>query len=298
MKSRCLLLVHAHPDDESIFTGATMAKYAAEGARVTLVTCTRGERGSIPRTHPAAQAGDRPRGESRLAQVGSLRAKELEAACTELGVTEQWYLGGPGRWRDSGPGRHYDPRAFCYAELDEAADELAALIHKVQPQVMVTYDANGFYGHPDHIQAHRVAWRAYQRTCDPLRTKFYALTIPRSVLADAINEARRSWPDGRRQVELGGATRILDTPDTFLQFGVPDDQVTTEICADSFLNVKIAALKSHVTQIVVDDPFFHAAGLVRMRALGTEYYTLLSHSGAGATASHGQGRENDLFCGM
>jgi N-acetyl-1-D-myo-inositol-2-amino-2-deoxy-alpha-D-glucopyranoside deacetylase len=298
MKSRCLLLVHAHPDDESIFTGATMAKYAAEGARVTLVTCTRGERGSIPRTHPAAQAGDRPRGESRLAEVGSLRAKELEAACTELGVTEQWYLGGPGRWRDSGPGRRDDPRAFCHAELDEATGELAALIHKAQPQVMVTYDANGFYGHPDHIQAHRVAWRAYQQTCDPLRTKFYALTIPRSVLADAINDARRSRPDGRHQVEVGGAARILAAPDTFLQFGVPDDQVTAEIRADSFLDVKIAALKAHATQIMVDDRFFHAAGLVRMRVLSTEYYTLLSHSGAVPTGPDGQGRENDLFCGI
>lgn len=396
MTSRCLLLVHAHPDDESIFTGATMAKYAAEGTRVALVTCTRGELGSIRRNHPAAQVGDLPPGEGRMAMIADLRAKELEAACAELGVTEHWYLGGPGRWRDSGPRGHDDPRSFCYAKLDEAAGELAALVHRVRPQVMVTYDANGFYRHPDHIQAHRVAWRAYQRVCDPLRTKFYALTMPRSVLADAINEARQSWPAGQRPAERGRPTRIsifnyhirniddagwshvceelapafaavpglvskvwlhgeadargelylwedraayeaflasdlgktirshpnvadltmrdyaIDealtrvtqggptraTPDAFLQFGVPDDQVSTEICANSFLDAKIAALKAHATQIIVNGPFFDAGDLVRMRILGTEYYTLLSHSGAIAGGNGGRQRENDLFCGI
>ena len=393
---RRLLLVHAHPDDESIFTGATIAKYAAEGTRVTLVTCTMGERGGIRRTHPAAQEGDLLPVESRMAMVAKVRAKELEAACAELGVTEHWYLGGPGRWRDSGLRGTDNPRDFCGAELNEAADELAALVHKVQPQVMVTYDANGFYGHPDHIQAHRVAWLAYQQACDPLRTKFYVLTIPRPVLAEAINEARQSRPDGRQRtrggsvnhvsvfnyriqnidavgwsqacdelapefasvpglvsmiwlhgegdarggvylwedkaayaafltsglgktvrshpniadltmrdyavdeaptrVTLGGSRRL--TPDNFVRFGVPDDQVSTEICADSFLDAKLAALKAHATQIAVDGPFFEAMGLVRMRALGTEYYTLLSDPGAVTSGSRGQGREDDLFCGM
>jgi N-acetyl-1-D-myo-inositol-2-amino-2-deoxy-alpha-D-glucopyranoside deacetylase len=223
-----------------------------------------------------------------MAVTAEIRAKELEAACAKLGVTEHWYLGGPGRWRDSGVIDCNGPRAFCAAALEEAAGELAALIHKAQPQVIVTYDANGFYGHPDHVQAHRVAWHAYQQACDPLRTKFYALTIPRPVLVDAINEALQSRPDGRR-----GAM-----PDSFLRFGIPDDQVSTEIRADSFLGAKLAALKAHATQIVVDGPFFAAAGLVPMRALGTEYYTLLSHPGAVTSDSRGQGREDDLFCGM
>jgi LmbE family N-acetylglucosaminyl deacetylase len=396
MNSRCLLLVHAHPDDESIFTGATMAKYAAEGSRVTLVTCTMGERGAIRRTHPAAQLGDLPPGENRMERVGKLRAKELEAACAELGVTEHWYLGGPGRWRDSGVRGSGDPRDFRVAELDEAAGELAALIQRVQPQVIVTYGANGFYEHPDHIQAHQVSWRAYQQACDPSRTKFYSVAIPRSVLADAINEARQSRPDGRRQAGEGRAKHIsvfnyriqyIDdakwsqvcdelapafasvpglisraclrgegdargevyrwedkaayeaflasdlgkavgshpniadftmrdhavdetrtrvtrggsgraTPESFLRFGIPDDQVSAEICADSFLDAKIAALKAHATQIEVDGPFFQAAGLARMRALGTEYYTLLSHPGAAIADSRRQDPENDLFCGM
>lgn len=282
---RGLLLVHAHPDDESIFTGATMAKYAAEGARVTLVTCTMGERGFIRRTHPAGQGEGLPPGESRMAMLGKLRAKELEAACGELGVTEHWYLGGPGRWRDSGEGGCDDPRAFCGAELDEATDELAALVRKVQPQVLVTYDANGFYGHPDHIQAHRVSWHAYQQACDPLRTKFYAVTMPRPVLVDSINDAQQSRPGGHNIV----------TPDDLPQLGVSDDQVTTEICADSFLNAKLAALKAHATQIVVDGPCYQPMGMARMRALGTEYYMLLSGPGAVTAGSCGQRREDDLF---
>jgi N-acetyl-1-D-myo-inositol-2-amino-2-deoxy-alpha-D-glucopyranoside deacetylase len=285
---RCLLLVHAHPDDESIFTGATMARYAAEGARVCLVTCTMGERGLIRRTHPAAQGGDFPPGEARMMTLGRLRVKELEAACAELGVLEHWYLGGPGRWRDSGARGCDDPRAFVQANLGEATNELVAMIRKLQPQVIVTYDANGFYGHPDHVQAHRVAWHSYQQACDPLRTKFYALTMPRPVLADAINEARQSWPDGRGSV----------TADSFPGIGLPEDEVTTEICADSFLDAKLAALRAHATQIVVNRHFFEPVGLPRMRALGTEYYTLLSRPGAVTTGSRGGRREDDLFCGM
>jgi N-acetyl-1-D-myo-inositol-2-amino-2-deoxy-alpha-D-glucopyranoside deacetylase len=283
---RRLLLVHAHPDDESLFTGATMAKYAAEGAQVTLVTCTMGERGFIRRDYPAGPEKDLPPGDRRMAMVARLRARELDAACAELGVAEHCYLGGPGRWRDSGEGGSADPRDFCGAELGEAADELAALIRKVQPQVLVTYDANGFYGHPDHIQAHRVAWQAYQRSCDPMRTKFYALTIPSLVLADAINEARQSRPDARRV-----------TPDSFPGVGVPHDQVTAEIRADSFLNAKLAALKAHATQMAVDEPFFQAVGMARMRALSTEYYMLLAGTGP-AAGFGGPMREEDLFGGM
>ena len=158
--ARRLLLVHAHPDDESIGTGAVMARYAAEGAQVTLVTCTLGERGEIippDLAHLGADAEDR---------LGEYRVGELDAACAELGVTDHRFLGGPGRWRDSGmmgTEGNDDPRCFWRASLDEAADALLGVIREVRPQVLVTYDANGFYGHPDHIQAHRVAWHAFQQ---------------------------------------------------------------------------------------------------------------------------------------
>src|SRR5487761_814987 len=153
---RRLLLVHAHPDDESIGTGATMAKYAAAGAHVTLVTCTLGELGEIIPAGLALLAAD------RTGRLGEYRIGELAAACAALGVTDHRFLGGPGRWRDSGmmgTPSNEDPRCFW--------------------QAIVTYDENGFYGHPAHIQAHRVAWRAYQLTgADPARTSFYATAAP------------------------------------------------------------------------------------------------------------------------
>ncbi|HEY2443322.1 MAG TPA: N-acetyl-1-D-myo-inositol-2-amino-2-deoxy-alpha-D-glucopyranoside deacetylase, partial [Streptosporangiaceae bacterium] len=137
---RRLLLVHAHPDDESIGQGATMARYAAEGAGVTLVTCTLGELGEIIPAGLAHLAADR---EDRL---GEYRIGELAAACAALGVTDHRFLGGPGRWRDSGmmgtPGNSA-PGCFWQADVDQAAAELAAVIRDVRPQVMVSYDADG-----------------------------------------------------------------------------------------------------------------------------------------------------------
>jgi N-acetyl-1-D-myo-inositol-2-amino-2-deoxy-alpha-D-glucopyranoside deacetylase len=276
---RSLLLVHAHPDDESIFTGATMAKYAAEGARVTLVTCTMGERGG---NRLASHATDRENG------LAELRADELKVACAALGVMDHSFLGGLGRWRDSGAQRRpddVDSRCFRRADVEEAAGELATVVETVRPQVMVTYDANGFYGHPDHIQAHRVAWRAYQMTCDPLLTKFYAVTMPKSVLAEAMNQT--PWSRLRR----------IPSPDS-LQAGLPDDQVTTEIDAVAYLDAKLSALEAHATQIVVDRPFFEVLGLVGMRALGTEYYTLLAGPSGVARGMKSQSREDDLFSGV
>jgi N-acetyl-1-D-myo-inositol-2-amino-2-deoxy-alpha-D-glucopyranoside deacetylase len=171
-----MLFVHAHPDDESIGTGATMAKYAAEGAAVTLVTCTLGELGEIIPPELAALAADRDD------QLGGYRIGELDAACRALGVRDHRFLGGPGRWRDSGmigtPGND-DPRAFWQADVDEAARHLAAVIRAVRPQVMVTYDDDGFYGHPDHIQAHRVAWRAFRLAADPA-------VVTDAVVTDAV----------------------------------------------------------------------------------------------------------------
>jgi N-acetyl-1-D-myo-inositol-2-amino-2-deoxy-alpha-D-glucopyranoside deacetylase len=172
-----LLLVHAHPDDESIGTGATMAKYAAEGARVTLVTCTLGELGEVippSLAHLAAEKEDR---------LGEYRIGELAAACAALGVTDHRFLGGAGPWRDSGmmgTEGNDDPRCFWRADVDEAARVLLGVIREVRPQVLVTYDANGFYGHPDHIQAHRVAWRAFELAGAGGPAKFYATASPES----------------------------------------------------------------------------------------------------------------------
>src|SRR4051794_37580329 len=155
---RRLLLVHAHPDDEAIGTGATMAKYAAENALVTLVTCTLGEEGEVlvpELEHLAADRDD---------TLGQHRIDELATACEALGVEDHRFLGGPGRWRDSGMmglETNNRPNCFWQADLDEATLELVRVVREVRPQVVITYDENGNYGHPDHIQAHRVTVRAF-----------------------------------------------------------------------------------------------------------------------------------------
>jgi N-acetyl-1-D-myo-inositol-2-amino-2-deoxy-alpha-D-glucopyranoside deacetylase len=264
-----LLLVHAHPDDESIGTGATMAKYAAEGAQVTLVTCTLGELGEVippSLAHLAAEQEDR---------LGEYRIGELAAACDQLGVTDHRFLGGPGRWRDSGmmgTEGNTDPRSFWQADVDEAAVALLDVIREVRPQVLVTYDANGFYGHPDHIQAHRVAWRAFElaRTDAAARTEGLAGTE-----------------------ELAGTEGLA----RFYATAAPDSaQVTTEIDATAYFERKLAAMRAHATQITVSAPFFALSNHVRQRALGVEYYTLLAGPAAPRGPAAGPTRRTtDLF---
>jgi N-acetyl-1-D-myo-inositol-2-amino-2-deoxy-alpha-D-glucopyranoside deacetylase len=290
---RRLLLVHAHPDDESIETGATMARYAAEGAHVTLVTCTLGELGEIIPPELAHLAADR---QDRL---GEHRIGELAAACAALGVSDHRFLGGPGRWRDSGmmglPGND-DPGCFWRARLDEAAAELAAIIREVRPQVVVTYDSNGFYGHPDHIQAHRVSVRAVEIAADPARppgagagpwqvAKFYVTAMPRSALAAAIRLG------GDRPARFTEAASVADLP-----YGVADEEVTTEIDGSGYLAAKTAALRAHATQIAVQGPFYALTDMVGLRVSGHEYYTLLG--GRAALPPGGGGREQDLFAGL
>ena len=155
-----VLAVHAHPDDETLTMGATLAHYAAAGARVTLVTCTLGQLGEVMVPQLAHLSPD---------QLGECRRGELAAAMAELGVSDHRLLAG-GRWRDSGmvwvrPGiagvaPDADPRSFALADVDEAAAALVDVIIQVRPRAGVTYDPAGGYGHPDHVQAHRVTMRA------------------------------------------------------------------------------------------------------------------------------------------
>jgi N-acetyl-1-D-myo-inositol-2-amino-2-deoxy-alpha-D-glucopyranoside deacetylase len=296
---RRLLLVHAHPDDESIGTGATMAKYAAEGAQVTLVTCTLGELGEVIPPELAHLAWDADGG------LGQYRIGELDAACAALGVADHRFLGGAGRWRDSGmmglPSNDWDG-SFWRADVDEAAGALLAIIREVRPQAIVTYDENGFYGHPDHIQAHRVAWRAFE-LAGGLVPKFYATAMPKSVLAEAMALLREDGTGG----EVGGAdfSRVESVEE--LPFGTDDAEVTTQIDAGDYLDAKLAAMRAHATQISVDSPFFALSDKVGQRAMGTEYYTLLAGPGAGSGSGSGSGlgsggaagaRETDLFAGL
>ncbi|HEY1915829.1 MAG TPA: N-acetyl-1-D-myo-inositol-2-amino-2-deoxy-alpha-D-glucopyranoside deacetylase [Streptosporangiaceae bacterium] len=277
---RSLLLVHAHPDDESIGTGATMAKYAAEGARVTLVTCTLGELGEIIPPRLAHLAADRDGG------LGEYRIGELARACEALGVRDHRFLGGAGRWRDSGmmgTEGNDAPDCFWRADLDEAAAALLDVIREVRPQVMVSYNAFGGYGHPDHIQAHRVTQRAFELAAGPPHqvAKLYATAVPiaaRLASIDLDPAAARTGP--------AAAFRQVKVED--LSPATPDDEITTEIDATAYLPAKLAAMSAHETQITVDGEFFALSNHIGRRATAREYYTLQSGS-----APHP--REQDLF---
>lgn len=286
-----LLLVHAHPDDESIGTGATMAYYAARGAHVTLVTCTRGEEGEVlvpELAHLAAGADDR---------LGEHREQELAEAMRALGVSDHRFLGGAGRWRDSGMmGLPTNERPDCFwqADPDEAVEALVAIVREVRPQVVVTYNENGGYGHPDHIQAHRITVAAYAAAGDPTRyvaagpawqpSKLYYTAIPMSALREGW-EALRALGDEAPF----GVTRPEDLP-----FGDPDEIVTTSIDARDYLDAKVAAMRAHRTQIAVDGPFFALSNDVGQRAFGREHFRLVESS----VSPPGSGTEDDLFAGI
>ena len=290
---RRLLLVHAHPDDETIGTGATMARYAAQGVAVTLVTCTLGEEGEVLVPELEHLAADREDG------LGQHRVGELAAAMEALRVTDSRFLGGPGRWRDSGMmGTPANERPDCFwrADLDEAVRELVAVVRETRPQVVVTYDDNGGYGHPDHVQAHRVTVAAYDAAADPSyapqlgepwqASKLYWTAVPRSVLQAGIDLLKESGDTG-----FFGADRAEDLP-----FGVPDEMVTTEIDASEHLEAKVAAMRAHKTQIAVDGPFFALSNNVGQRAFGVEHFILgRGERGPGAGEL---GREDDLFAGL
>ncbi len=290
---RRLLLVHAHPDDESIGTGASMAKYASENALVTLVTCTLGEEGEILVPELEHLAADREDG------LGRHRIEELAAAMEALRVRDFRFLGGPGRWRDSGMmGTPANDRPDCFwrADLAEAVRELVAVVREVRPQVVVTYDENGGYGHPDHVQAHRVAVGAFDAAGDPAyapelgepwqASKLYYTAVPRSVLQAGIDLLREAGHG-----DFFGVERAEDLP-----FGVPDEVVTTEVDASAHLDAKLAAMRAHRTQIAVDGPFFALSNNVGQRAFGVEHFVLVrGERGPGTGPS---GREDDLLAGV
>ncbi|MFD9715098.1 N-acetyl-1-D-myo-inositol-2-amino-2-deoxy-alpha-D-glucopyranoside deacetylase [Streptomyces sp. NPDC059076] len=291
LSARRLLLVHAHPDDESINNGATMARYAAVGAQVTLVTCTLGEEGEVIPPDLAHLASDR---EDRL---GPHRIGELAAAMKELGVADHRFLGGPGRFRDSGMmGVEQNRRegAFWQTPVDDAAGYLVEIIRAVRPQVLVTYDPTGGYGHPDHIQAHRVAMRAaelaaeraYRRDLgDPHTiTKIYWNRVPRSVVEAAFARLHADT-----DVDFEGIAPIDDVP------GVTDDaRITAEIDGTKYAERKAAAMAAHATQITVEGTNFVLSNRLGQPILTTEYYELAQ----GVPGAPEGEREQDLFAGV
>jgi N-acetyl-1-D-myo-inositol-2-amino-2-deoxy-alpha-D-glucopyranoside deacetylase len=305
--ARRMLLVHAHPDDETLGNGATMAKYAAEGAGVTLVTCTRGEEGLVlvpELEHLAAHRDDR---------LGAHRETELAAAMAALGVRDHRFLdtvrlpeddGYRGRhYRDSGMAWDADhravaapdtgPDAFARVEVDEAAARLAAVVREVRPHVVVTYEPGGGYGHPDHVQAHRVAMRGIELAAadgpgGPAWTvrKVYWNVLPEGLVRAALRElasseaAPRGWsPDGPLPPMV-----------------VPDGDVTTAIDASDFVERKRAALEAHATQVALEGDTVLVGDGARQPVVGVEFYRLVTGTPAGPR--DGDGREMDLFAGV
>jgi N-acetyl-1-D-myo-inositol-2-amino-2-deoxy-alpha-D-glucopyranoside deacetylase len=290
---RRLLAVHAHPDDETIGTGVTMAKYAAQGAAVTLVTCTRGEEGEVlvPALEHLAAANED--------DLGPYREHELAAAMAVLGVSDHRFLGGAGRWRDSGMmGTASNDRPDCFwrADLAEAAAELVAVIRQTRPQVLLTYDAFGGYGHPDHIQAHRTAMygaqlaaaAAFRPQLGPVWDipKIYWTALPRSYVQrgiDALLAAGRT--------AFFGVESADDLP-----FLSDDALVTTVVEAPELTERKLAALREHASQVEQDSPFFQMTEVIGPQALGSEFYSLVK--GTLGAARNADGRETDLFGGL
>lgn len=291
--SRRLLLVHSHPDDESIMTGGTIARYAADpDTHVTLVTCTLGEEGEIMRPELAGLAAD------RADQLGGYRVAELAAACAALGRVDQRYLGGLGRWRDSGmvaghgvlasapPADRLHPRAFAAeAARDEQVAALAAILDEVRPQVVVCYDPDGGYGHPDHVRAHEIAMAAAAEA-ESVR-KVYWTVSPDFDVAAGLAELRR--------VRERLPWRVARDDELAC---VPDATVTARIDVSAHLPAKLAALRAHATQLTVwQDGGLAAFALTNEIAQPVpagECYALVG----AARSVLGQETETDLFEGI
>jgi N-acetyl-1-D-myo-inositol-2-amino-2-deoxy-alpha-D-glucopyranoside deacetylase len=290
-----MVLVHAHPDDETIGTGVTMAKHVDEGVHVTLVTCTAGEEGEIlvpDLEHLGAAHTD---------MLAEHRREELAAAMRELGVTDHRFLGGFKRWRDSGMmGTPSTERPDCFwnADLLEAATELVAVLREVRPQVLVTYDENGEYGHPDHIQAHRVAM--YAATLSAVSTfrpdlgeawdvpKVYWTAMPVSVMQRGIDA-----------MTAAGDTGFFGVADASeLPFVQPDEVVTSLVDARDLEPRKLAAMRAYPTQMTVDGPFFALSNNVGREAWGVEYFRLVKGPLVPSADPFGGSHETDLFAGL
>jgi N-acetyl-1-D-myo-inositol-2-amino-2-deoxy-alpha-D-glucopyranoside deacetylase len=306
-----LMTVHAHPDDESIGTGGTMAKAVAAGRRVVLVTCTRGEMGEI-----VIEDMDTPDNHRRL---GELRAGELERAMAALGVTEWENLG----YRDSdmmGRAGNHDPRSFWRADLDEAAGRLVWLIRRYQPDVITTYNEFGGYGHPDHIRTHDVAVRAWPRAADPAwypeqlapehggsgpaveegglapwaPSKLYEQAIPTSVrqaIRDAMAELGK--PDPWAPPAEATPEQLVEYESFQQRLLVPDEAITTwiDISGDP-MDRKWAAMREHRTQLA-DDFVFLAGGIDGWRRHWSKEAFILRDSRVETAFP-----EDDLFAGL
>jgi LmbE family N-acetylglucosaminyl deacetylase len=264
------MAVHAHPDDEASTTGGILARYSAEGIRTVVVICTNGELGD---GHEASKPGDAGHDEMR---VIATRRHELEASCEILGVTSLELLG----YRDSGMmGWPHNEAAgsFWATPVAEAAERLSKLIKRYRPQVVVTYDANGFYGHPDHIQAHRVTVAALEAT--PIPDKLYYPGIPKSSMAEFRETLRSAGVQGP------------DQADEDWDFGIPDEMISATVDCTDYAAQQYAALEAHASQ--EDGALFLRLGVdLFSKLMGREMF-VRAYDRTGAPTP-----EDDLFAGL
>lgn len=284
-----LMAVHAHPDDESSKGAATMARYAREGVDVLVVTCTGGERGDV--LNP--KLADDP---SILESLPEIRRAEMDRAREILGVRQEW-LG----FVDSGWLEDYDPAhaeklpdgCFAREDVGQAARPLVELMRSFKPHVVITYDEEGGYPHPDHIQCHRVSVEAFDAAADPARHPelgpawqplklYYHVSFTRAQF-EALHEACLA-----AGLESPYAEMLADWPADRDKGG----RVTTRVpCAD-FFPIRDDALRAHATQIDPDGGWFRAPLAIRQQAWPTEDYQLVRSFVESATP------EDDLFTGI
>jgi N-acetyl-1-D-myo-inositol-2-amino-2-deoxy-alpha-D-glucopyranoside deacetylase len=275
--------VHAHPDDETLSTGGTIARYAAEpDTAVTLVTCTLGEQGEVI---PAELAELAP---ERGDQLGGYRAGELAAACAALGVRDHRYLGGIGRWRDSGmalaghgvraatPERLH-PRALARPEaFDEQVDQLVAVLEEVRPQVVVTYGPDGGYGHPDHVRAHEITAAAVRR----VPARMFCTAVGRSTLDGGL--AKLAGRDG--------LPFRMPAPDELPS--VPDEAIHVRVDVSAQYAARVAAMRAHATQVEVwsdgEVTAFAVSNLVAQPLLDVEEFVPVGEAAVSADDLFGE----------
>jgi N-acetyl-1-D-myo-inositol-2-amino-2-deoxy-alpha-D-glucopyranoside deacetylase len=276
---RVLMAVHAHPDDECFMTGGILARVTAEGGRSVLVTCTDGAVGEI--ADPALATPE------NLAEV---RARELDESVRILGISRLAKLG----YRDSGMAGTPDndnPASFKQADFDQAVEKVVRLVREERPQVIVTYDENGGYGHPDHIRAHQVAVAAFAAASDPDRfpdagaaftpSRLVYGVIPRSAfkrMAERIREAGIESPFPERAEG--------ETP----PFGVEDDRVTTRVDVSQYVDTKFASINAHKTQLGTMDFLLRLPRPILDEMFSRETFQIVE--------GPAQGAQSDLFGGL
>ena len=302
--ARTLLAVHAHPDDETITTGGTLARYSAEGVRTVVVTCTQGELGWV--FEPSLVGQD----------VGTLRDHELETACSTLGVGRLVRLG----YYDSGmagAAENARPGAFAGADLGEAAARLVKVLDEERPRVMLAYDETGGYGHPDHVKAHQVAVAAFETAGTARPEKLYFVRFPLTWSREFVRGLREAGIDAP-----GSAPAGADAGPDLHEIGVPDALVTTAIDVRRYVPTKLAALACHRSQLPPDHFLRRMPPELAQRLWAYEYFSRESgptsrptlnnnHQPTPAVGTEGletanqatpglgtEGLESDLFAGL